>query len=76
MTTATSKLTSKFQATIPAPIRKHLELQAGDNVAFDIEDERVVLRKAQPLDLEYLSGVEETLSEWGSEEDEQAYANL
>ena len=76
MTTASSKLTSKYQATIPSAVRKALKVGAGDTVAFDIEDGRVIVRKSLPLDQGYLKGVEETLSEWGSEEDEAAYGDL
>ena len=52
MTTATSRLTSKYQATIPADIRKHLELQTGDTVAFEIREDGVFISKAQPLDID------------------------
>ena len=76
MATAISKLTRKYQATIPAAVREALALQAGDTVAFEIEDGQVAVRKSQPADLDYLKGVEETLSEWASEADEHAYANL
>ena len=38
MQTATSKLTRKYQATIPEPVRKLLHLESGDEIAFDIED--------------------------------------
>ena len=76
MTMASSKLTSKYQATIPADVRKALGLQAGDTVAFDIEDGRVTVRKIQPTDLDYLRGIEESLSEWASEADEAAYGDL
>ena len=71
-----SRLTSKFQATIPALIRDKLDLKAGDTVAFDVKDGEVVLRKVSPLDLEYLRSLETTLSEWSSEHDEDAYRDL
>jgi len=76
MATATSKLTRKYQATIPAAVRDALNLQAGDSVCFEIDEGQVSVRKSQPSDIEYLKGVEETLSEWASEADEQAYGNL
>ncbi len=76
MTTPTSKLTSKYQATIPEPVRRLLQLKAGDTVAFDLEDGSVRLRKAQPLDLAFAEGVEESLGEWMSDEDESAYGDL
>jgi AbrB family looped-hinge helix DNA binding protein len=71
-----SKLTSKYQTTIPQEVRELLLLKKGDEVVFEIEDGQVVIRKATPLDLEYLASVESTLSEWNSENDEDAYKNL
>lgn len=76
MATRTSRLTRKYQATIPEPVRKLLNLEAGDAVAFDINDHTVQLRKAQPVDLAFAQGVEESLGEWDSAEDENAYGDL
>lgn len=71
-----SKLTSKYQTTIPQEVRDFLLLKKGDEVVFEIENGQVVIRKATALDLEYLSSVESTLSEWNSKNDEEAYRNL
>jgi bifunctional DNA-binding transcriptional regulator/antitoxin component of YhaV-PrlF toxin-antitoxin module len=76
MGTTTSKLTTKYQATIPEPVRKHLHVEAGDVIAFDIEGDVVRLRKAQPLDLAYAQALAGTLGEWDSEADEAAYRDL
>lgn len=76
MRTATSKLTRKYQATIPEPVRARLRLKAGDVIAFDIDKEEIRVRKARAIDLEFARALEGTLSEWSSEEDEQAYRNL
>jgi len=76
MATATSKLTRKYQATIPEPVRRHLDLAAGDVIAFDVEGSRVTLRKARPLDLAFTRSLEETLTEWASEADEEAFRDL
>ncbi|MBI3993812.1 MAG: AbrB/MazE/SpoVT family DNA-binding domain-containing protein [Candidatus Lambdaproteobacteria bacterium] len=76
MRTATSKLTRKYQATIPQPVRAVLHLQAGDTVAFEIEDDRIRLRKARPIDLEFARALEGTLDEWSGEADEDAYRGL
>ena len=76
MDTATSKLTKKYQATIPEPVRRLLHLQAGDAIAFDIEGDEVHLRKARPVDLAFARSVEGTLNEWVSEADEEAYREL
>lgn len=53
-----------------------LNLEAGDAVAFDINDHTVQLRKAQPVDLAFAQGVEESMGEWDSAEDENAYGDL
>ena len=76
MQTATSKLTRKYQATVPKVVRKKLKLNAGDVIAFEIEDEIIKLRKAMPIDIEFSRALVPTLSEWESENDEEAYNDL
>lgn len=76
MQTATSKLTSKYQATIPKPVRKILKLKTGDAIAFDIEDGHVLSQRAQPIDFAFVKSLEGTLNEWQSEADEEAYHDL
>lgn len=71
----TSKLTIKYQATIPAEIRKKLELHAGETLAFESVG-RLRLRRATPLDLQYAQALSPTLSEWDSENDNKAYRGL
>ncbi len=68
-----SKLTQKFQATIPAKIRKLLGLKRGDTVGFFVRGEEIILKKAGALDLAFAKSLEGTLSEWASVEDEEAY---
>jgi AbrB family looped-hinge helix DNA binding protein len=76
MQTTTSKLTSKYQATIPKPVRKILHLKAGDAIAFDIEDDHILIRRAQPIDFAFAKSLEGTLNEWQSAADEEAYHDL
>ncbi|MGB1110184.1 MAG: AbrB/MazE/SpoVT family DNA-binding domain-containing protein [Gammaproteobacteria bacterium] len=76
METATSKLTKKYQATIPEPVRRRLHLGAGDSIAFDIQGDEVHLRKARSVDIAFAKSLEPTLSEWASEADEEAYRDL
>jgi antitoxin PrlF len=76
-TTAVSKLTSKNQTTIPAPVRETLDLSAGDMLAFEVMDSgAVILRKWAPIDFEFVRALESTLSEWGTDEDDEAYHEL
>jgi len=74
----TSRLTEKSQATIPLAVRKVLGLKPGDRVGFEVmPDNSVRLRRVLPLDLEHLRALEGTLAtEWSSEADDRAYANL
>ena len=71
-----SRVTSKFQATIPLAIRRKLGLKPGDAVVFEIENDIVTVRRATALDREYVKAVEGTLTEWLSKEDEEAYREL
>lgn len=75
-TKLTSKVTQKYQATIPQIIREKLEIAKGDRIVFEIEDEKVVLKKVSPIDWEYLESLTETLGEWASSADEEAYRDL
>ena len=72
----TSKVTQKYQATIPQAVREKLEIEKGDRIIFEIEDEKVILKKASSPDWEYLESVSATLSEWSSDADEEAYRDL
>ncbi len=72
-----AKLTSKFQTTVPQEIRKFLNLDYGDAVSFEIENDKVILKKVSAVDFDYLKSIELTLSpEWSSENDEEAYKAL
>lgn len=73
---ASSRLTQKFQATIPAQIREVLHLGQGDVIAFEVEGDKVFLRKATPVDEGYLSALQETLTEWSSPLDDEAFHGL
>ena len=72
-----SKLTSKFQATIPQEIRTVLGLKAGDRIIFEIKkNKHIEIRKATPLDIAYLKSLESTLSEWNSKNDDEDFRDL
>jgi len=74
---AVSKLTSKYQTTVPAPVRDALCLDKGDALVFEIADDgAVTVRKAVPLDRTFADALQSQLSEWDSAEDEEAYRGL
>jgi len=72
----TSRLTSKYQATIPSQIREILDIGSGDIVAFSVADGRVVLQKVEPVDTDFLRLLDRTLDDWNSPEDDRAFGNL
>jgi len=76
MTGQSSRLTKKFQTTIPRVIRKKLDLNSGDMVHFELRGNEAVLRKETPLDIAFLQAIEGQLSEWQSEADDEAYNDL
>jgi len=71
-----ARITSKGQMTIPKRVRRAAHLTEGDVVTFIVEGETVTLRKLPSDDDAYLSGVQETLGEWMSAEDENAWHDL
>ncbi len=73
MVMITSKLTSKAQTTIPQSVRAALHLKEGDEIAYAIEDGRVVMTRVSVVRVEDPFG---TFKEWSSEADQRAYADL
>lgn len=71
-----SRITQKYQTTIPTEVRKALNLHSGDFLCFELQDNQVFIRKATLLDLEFASALQQTLNEWNSPEDENLYVNL
>lgn len=68
----TSKITSKAQTTIPQPVRAALRLAEGDELAYRIEGDHVVVTKVEaPAEDPFA-----TFCEWSSEADTKAYGGL
>lgn len=76
MSTTLSRVTARYQATIPREVRQALGIRAGDRVAYEIERGVVRLRRATPLGLACAQAVSKTLTEWDSRADDAAYADL
>ena len=68
-----SKLTTKAQTTIPQPVRVALGVREGDEIAYEIDGDRVILTKAKPAPLD---DPFRTFDEWNSDADRRAYAKL
>jgi antitoxin PrlF len=69
----TSKITSTAQTTIPEAVRAALRVGDGDEIAYRIEGDHVILTKAkrQPVDDPVAS-----FDEWSSEADRRTYGDL
>jgi len=69
----TSKMTRKAQTTIPQPVRAALRLNHGDEIVYTIEGDHVFLAKAKAS-----AGDDPfaCFSEWNSDADRKAYADL
>ena len=71
-----ARITARGQTTIPKRIREGAGLNEGDVIAFEIEDDHIVVRKVAKGRDDYLQGLSATLSEWASPEDEDAWRDL
>ena len=71
-----AKITSRGQTTIPKLIREAAALRQGDLIAFELAGDHVVVRKVFPERGDYLHGVSETMDEWATPEDEDAWGDL
>jgi antitoxin PrlF len=74
-----SKLTTKAQTTIPQPVRSALGVRDGDELAYAIEDGRVILTKAPARSVRHNDPLEDpfaTFWEWSSPEDSEDFAGL
>jgi antitoxin PrlF len=66
-----SRITSKAQTTIPAPVRKALGLREGDLVSYRIEGGQVILTRSEPVEDPFA-----TFTEWDSPADRKGYADF
>ncbi len=71
-----SKLSTKGQVTIPADLRQAIGIEPGDIVAYELQGKSVKLKRVEPFDAAYHAAVAETLEEWNSPEDEEAFNDL
>ena len=68
----TSTLKRKSQTTVPEAVRSALELQEGDRIVYTIENGRVVITRSRPVSEDPFA----LFTEWDSEADRRAYADL
>ena len=72
-----SKLTTRFQVTIPKEIREALNLKAGDSLSVSaLESGYILINKEYPGEKEYYETITPLLADWDSPEDDEAFAHL
>ncbi len=72
----TSKISSKAQITLPRKVREALKVKAGDLIVYELEGEIVRLKRLEPFDAAFHAALSNTLDEWATEEDEEAFSEL
>jgi AbrB family looped-hinge helix DNA binding protein len=72
----TSKLSSKSQVTLPREVREALGAKPGDTIVYEVEGNVVRLKRLEPFDAAFHKSLSNTLSEWASDEDEEAFNAL
>lgn len=68
-----SKLTSKAQTTVPQAVRIALGLGDGDELLYEIDGDRVILKKARRT---VVDDPFATFEEWDGDADRRAYAKF
>ena len=69
-------MSARGQTTIPKSIREAAGLYVGDTLAFKTDGDQVVVRKVPPGRDELVQDLSETMSEWASAQDEEAWRDL
>ncbi|MDQ3011569.1 MAG: AbrB/MazE/SpoVT family DNA-binding domain-containing protein [Acidobacteriota bacterium] len=72
----TSKLSSKSQVTLPKAVREALGARPGDTIAYEVEGNLVRLKRLESFDAAFHKALSNTLSEWATDEDEEAFDAL
>ena len=57
-------------------LRRAIGIEPGDMVAYELQGESIKLKRVEPFDATYHVAVAETLGEWSSLEDEEAFNDL
>jgi AbrB family looped-hinge helix DNA binding protein len=70
-TAATSKASRKNQTTIPARVRKALQVAKGDTLLWTINGDEVSIRILKKVNVDWKKTSELSLLEWNPSEDEE-----
>ena len=71
-----SKISSKGQVTLPKKVRESLGARPGDTVIYEVRGNSVTIRRAEPFDAAFHLALSQTLEEWATPEDDEAFRDL
>ncbi len=71
-----SKISKKGQVTIPKIVRESLRASPGDWIEYEVQDNAITLRRVEPFDRAFHAALSDTLTEWASAADEEAFRDL
>jgi antitoxin PrlF len=63
------RITAKAQTTIPRAVRLALGIGPGDEVAYEIDGDKVIMKRAERLEKDMFLANFSTFTEWSSEAD-------
>lgn len=72
----TSKLSAKSQVTIPKEVRDRTGLKPGDIIVYEIRNGVVMLKRMEPFDAAFHAALADTLDEWSTQADSEAFRDL
>ena len=71
MEIVTSRITSKGQVTVPKAVRESLGIKTGDSISYEVHENNAVIRRIPKVDLEWAKSIENTLTEWKDDLDDE-----
>ena len=71
-----SKVSSKGQVTLPKKIRESLGVRPGDLISYDVNNGMVSIRRVDSFDAPFHAALSDTLDEWNTPEDDEAFRDL
>ena len=71
-----AKIRPRGQTTISQRVRAAVNLNIGDTLAFEVQEDHLVVRKMPAAQNACLHGLAHTLDEWNSHQDEDAWRDL
>ena len=71
-----TKISSKGQVTVPKKVRETLGAKLGDWIEYSVKGKVITLRKLESFDRSFHAALSDTMTEWNSAEDEEAFRDL